>query len=155
MAVTLNRVNSAPIMNNDFPYEFNQWVFNTIDTLNDDFDAIDNVLVSQTLVPSSTTSIDAETNSLYIPSSGSLTLFQLPEVTAEDIGSIVEIAGAGAGGWRLLTDSGVSTIKIASTGSSAATSISSSSQYDCIKIMLVNATTWNTLSSETTGFVIV
>ncbi len=154
MSILLNRVNSAPLMNNDFPYEFNQWVFNTIDALNENFDAIDNVIISQTLIPSATTAVDVDTNSLYIASAATLTTFQLPEVTAEDIGSIVEITGFGAGGWTLLAGTGA-VIQVPTGTPTSGTSISSSSQYDSIRIILVDATTWNTLSKETTGFVIV
>ncbi len=154
MAILLDRINSAPLMNNDFPYEFNQWVFNTIDALNENFDSIDNVIISQTLLLPSTVAVDVETNSLYISSSASLTVFQLPVVTAEDIGSIVEITGFGAGGWKLLSGSG-SVIQVPTGAPTFGTSISSATQYDSIRIILVDATTWNTLSAQTTGFVIV
>lgn len=154
MAILLNRVNSSPIMGNDFPYEFNQWVFNTVDALNENFDSIDNVIISQTLLLPSTIAVDVETNSLYIASSASLTVFQLPVVTSDDIGSIVEITGFGAGGWKLLAGSG-STIKVPTGTPTSGTSISSAARYDSIRIILVDATTWNTLSSETTGFTIV
>jgi hypothetical protein len=152
MSVFLNRINSAPIMSNDFPYEFNQWIFNLIDSLNNNFDNIDNVIVSQSLLPTITSAVDVTTNSLYIPTNAALVTFQLPVVTAEDIGSIVEITGFGAGGWSLVPGSGA-TIKV--SASSAATSLSSSSRYDSIRIILVDATTWVTMSSQTSGFVIV
>jgi hypothetical protein len=153
MSILLDRVNSAPLMNNDFPYEFNQWVFNTIDALNENFDSIDNVIISQTLVPIATTAVNVEVNSLYISSAASLTTFQLPVVTAEDIGSIIEITGFGAGGWKLLAGAGT-TIKVPTGTPTSGTSISSATRYDSIRIILVDATTWNTLSAQTIGFVI-
>ena len=152
MAILLDKVNSAPIINDAFSYEFKQFMSNTVDTINENLNDMQGAMVSRETV--STTSINATVNSLYIPTSSSLTVFQLPQTTVNDVDSIIEIAGQGSGGWRILTAVG-QTIKVASVGASASTSITSASRYDAIRIILVDASTWITLSAQTTGFVIV
>jgi hypothetical protein len=42
--IFLDRVDSAPISNSDFPFEFNQWLANTVDTLNEVIIDIQNAL---------------------------------------------------------------------------------------------------------------
>ena len=151
MSVLLDRINSAPIANNDFPFDFNQWVANLVDTLNEIIIAIQNALMSTSVVSATTQNV--EINSSYIPTNAATTSFQLPDLAI--VGSRVTIAGQGAGGWSLLTGSG-QTIELADGGASAATSVSSSSRYDSIEIICVLAdTTWITLSTQTTGFIIV
>lgn len=154
MSVLLDRVNASPIANSDFPWEFNQWIANLVDTLNEVIDAIQNNIVTTSLIANTVSSVDVTTNTTYIPTNTLLTSFQLPDVTSDDIGSVVGISGFGAGGWSILTGAG-QTIKIASSGASAGTSVSSSSRYDSINITLVDATTWIAVSTQTTGFVIV
>lgn len=154
MSILLDRVNSVPVMNNDFPYELNQWLANTVDTLNEVISDIEPTLISQSILDSGVSAVSVVVNTLYIPTNAALVSFQLPTVTSDDVGSIVEIAGQGAGGWRILTGTG-QTINIASVNASASTSIASATRYDAIRIILVNATTWITLSAQTTGFVIV
>lgn len=154
MSLLLDKVNTAPITNDDFSYEFKQWVANTIDTLNEVIGDIQTSVVSTEVIGSSITSFDAVVDSTYIPTGALLTSFQLPVTTSDDIGSIIEIAGQGAGGWQLLTSPG-QTIEIGDVGATANTSVTSSNRYDSIKIILVAASTWITLSTQTTGFVIV
>lgn len=154
MSILLDRINSAPLWGEEFGYEFQQWISNTIDTLNENYSDIDNLLVSQEVIANNVVGVNAVVNSLYIPTNALQTVFQLPATTNEDIGSIIEIAGQGAGGWSILTAPG-QTIEIANVGATANTSVTSSSRYDSIKIILVAASTWITLSTQTTGFVIV
>lgn len=154
MSLFLDKVNTAPIINDDFSYEFKQWVANTIDTLNEVIGDIQSALTSTEIIGASVTLFNAVVDSTYIPTGGALTSFQLPATTVDDIGSTIEIAGQGAGGWKLLTAVG-QTIKVGDVGGSANTSVASSNRYDSIKIILVDANTWITLSTQTTGFVIV
>ena len=42
--IFLDRVDAAPISNSDFPFEFNQWLANTVDTLNEIINDIQNAL---------------------------------------------------------------------------------------------------------------
>lgn len=42
--IFLERVDAAPISNSDFPFEFNQWIANTVDTLNEIISDIQNAL---------------------------------------------------------------------------------------------------------------
>lgn len=154
MSVILDKVNTVPIINDDFTYEFKQWCSNTVDSINEISNDIEDLLVSIEVSAASGTPIPVNVNSLYMPSNSSLQSYQLPLTTHNDIGSIVEIDGQGAGGWRLLTAAG-QTIQLASTGAVASTSISSSSRYDVINIILVASSTWNVRFDQTTGFVIV
>lgn len=154
MSVVLDKVNTAPIQNDDFSYEFKQWVSNTIDTLNEVISDIEDLLISRETVPELIAPFAVAVNSLYIPTGTALSSFQLPVTTVDDIGSIIEIDGLGAGGWQLLTAPG-QTIKVADVAASAAVSITSGSRYDSISIILVAASTWITRTSQTAGFVIV
>ena len=154
MSIFLDKVNTAPIVNDNFSYEFKQWVANTIDTLNEVIGDIQTALTSTEVIGAAVTLFNAVVDSTYIPTGVVLTSFQLPAMTSEDIGSTIEIAGQGAGGWQLLTN-GVQTINIGDVGLTANTSVTSSNRYDSIKIILVDANTWITLSTQTTGFVIV
>lgn len=42
MAIFFDRVDSAPLADNDFSFSFNSWVSNTVDTLNEDISEIQN-----------------------------------------------------------------------------------------------------------------
>jgi hypothetical protein len=44
MAITLDRIDSAPILNNDFDSQFSQWLWVLIDTLNENLTDIQNAL---------------------------------------------------------------------------------------------------------------
>lgn len=151
MSVILDRVDSAPIRDNEFPFEFNQWLAVLVDTLNEVINALQDALDS-TGVVAGTTQL-ALVNSRYIIGNAAQTTITLPDIAA--VGSRVTIEGFGAGGWVLVPGTG-QTIKVASVGGSAATSITSASRYDSISITCVEEnTTWSTLSAQTTGFVIV
>jgi hypothetical protein len=147
----LNRIDSAPLANNEFSYQFNQWIANLIDNLNEDIADIQSAIMSTNVVAG--IAQDVEIDSRYVPTNVAQTSFQLPVSAA--VGDRVTIGGQGAGGWILLTGAG-QTIEVADVGASASTSVASSSRYDSIEIMCVLAnTTWITLSTQTTGFVIV
>lgn len=151
MAIFLDRVDAAPISNSDFPFAFNQWISVLVDTLNENIADIQGAIGSTSVVTLTTQAVDV--NSTYIPTNVGLTTFQLPALAP--VGSRVTIAGEGAGGWILLTGAG-QTIELPAVPASAAVSVASSSRYDSIEIICVVAdTTWITLSTQTTGFVIV
>lgn len=151
MALFLDRVDSCPMLSDEFSFEFGSWVSILVDTLNEDIADIQSAISSTNAVAGITQAV--EINSNYIPTNVALTTFQLPDTAV--VGSTVSIAGAGAGGWTLLTGAG-QTIELAEVPASASTSVASSSQYDSIVIRCVVAdTTWVTLSTQTTGFVIV
>lgn len=151
MSLVLDKVDAAPIYDLKFTVEFNQWIANLVDTLNEDISDINNVVMSLSVVTGIAQTVDLNTR--YIPTNVALTTFQLPNLA--QVGERVTIAGQGAGGWILLTGLG-QTIQIADVGASAGTSVASASRYDSIEIIcVVENTTWITLSTQTTGFVIV
>jgi hypothetical protein len=152
MAVFVDRIDAVPIQYNDFPYEFNQWLSVLVDSLNQVIEDISGLLISTDITTLTTQNVIL--NSLYIPTAAGLTTFQLPPTTTNDVGSKVSIAGQGAGGWKLLTGAG-QTIQIRDVGAVANVSVASSNRYDSIELVLVAASTWITLSTQTTGFVIV
>ncbi len=99
----------------------------------------------------SSTPITAAINIGYYITDASQVTITLPVTAAA--GSIVRIAGQGAGGWILAPGSG-QTINV--NGTSASTSITSGGATDCIEVICVVAnTTWNTLSYVTkVGFTV-
>lgn len=148
MTAFLNRLDSVPIFGNDFTSEFNQWLANITDTLNEALANIESVIFYREAVGS--TPFTAIVNSAYIVSNAALTTITLPDSAA--VGAVVKLIGSGAGGWVLKPGSG-QTIKVNS--SSAGTSIASTNRYDCISIICIEAnTTWVTTSSQTSGFTI-
>ncbi len=151
MALGLDKIDSAPILGINLPYEFLQWIWVLIDSLNENISDLEKNVLSFSLVTGATQTVDI--NSVYVPTNVAQTVFQLP--TQMDVGNRVEIDGQGAGGWRLLLNAG-QTIRLAATGATANTSVTSSSRYDSISIICVVAnTTWIVVSQSTTGFVIV
>lgn len=155
MSLNLDRIDSAPISNSDFPAEFLQWIWVLIDSLNENIADIEGATLSTSIIQPMTvpTPQEVEVNTLYIPTDTALTTFQLPVECVP--GNRVTIAGQGSGGWILLTGTG-QTIQLADVGATANTSVASSSRYDSIEIVCVlENTTWITLSTQTSGFVIV
>jgi hypothetical protein len=149
--LSLDRIDSAPILYSDFDTEFMQWIWVLIDSLNENLFDLENAVMSATSVSGTTQAVSINTR--YVPTNSSLTTFQLPAMA--QVGARVTIAGQGSGGWSLLTAIG-QTVQIGDVGATATTSVSSSSRYDSIEIMCVlSNTTWITLSTQTTGFVIV
>jgi hypothetical protein len=154
MTLFLDRVDAVPIIGMEIDTQFLQWHWVLVDTLNEDISDIQSAIMSTNMVTGIAQTV--EINSRYIPTNVALTTFQLPANAS--VGTRVTIAGQGTGGWILLTDltSGLQTIEIGDVGMSATTSVASSSRYDSIEILCVLAnTTWITLSTQTTGFVIV
>lgn len=151
MTLFLDRVDAAPVTDSTFPFEVKQWMSTLIDVLNEDIADIEGAVNSTNPITGTTQA--AEINSNYIASNVAQTTITLPDKSI--LGARVTVAGFGAGGWVLAPGAG-QTIKVADVGGSASVSITSSSQYDSISIMCVEAdTTWITISSQTTGFVIV
>lgn len=151
MAVFLDRIDTVPLLEDDFSFAYRQWVANLVDSLNEVINDIQDLLLSQNIVTETTQ--DVEVNSIYIPTNVALTTFQMPDEC--NVGNRLTIAGFGAGGWTLLMGMG-QTVQLAADATSASTSISSSSRYDSIELICVETNlTWITLSTQTTGFVIV
>lgn len=94
----------------------------------------------------------AATNNGYIIQNAAQTTVTLPATAP--IGSVVAVAGLGAGGWVLAANTG-QTIKMAASTTSSAGSLTSAEQYDAIEAVCVTAnTTWIVRSAITTGFTI-
>lgn len=89
----------------------------------------------------------ATINSGYIVNSGSLATVTLPATAA--VGSVIEIIGMGAGGWRLGQATGQQVIfGNMSNTSGASGQLNSSHQRDCIRLVNIIAdTTWQVVSS--------
>ncbi len=139
------------LLDEEFDAEYQQWLWVLVDTLNENILDIQGAIVSTEAITLATQAVVVD--SIYIPTNAAQTVFTLPNQML--VGNTVEIDGQGAGGWKLLTGAG-QTIKVASVGGSAGTSITSASRYDSIKIIcVVENTTWIVVSAQTTGFVIV
>jgi len=94
-------------------------------------------------------------NQNYIANRATLITFALPTVAA--IGTIIEIAGLGAGGW-IISQSAGQLIHVGSgaTTSGAGGSLASTNRYDTIRLMCITANTiFTVLSGVTTGYTIV
>ena len=90
----------------------------------------------------------AAVNTGYVVSNASQTTITLPATAA--LGSVVRIAGLGAGGWVLAPGAG-QTINLGEDV--ASTSITSANANDAIEVVCVVAnTTWSTISSVGAGF---
>ncbi len=153
MSLLLDKIDAAPIVNSDFDYQFLQWLWVLVDSLNESLNDIQ-FGVNSTNVISGTTQA-GEVNSSYIVTNGALTTIVLPEKSP--VGSRITIAGFGAGGWKLeVFPASGQEVQLAEVPDTATASISSSSRYDSIEIICVEEDlTWITLSTQTTGFVIV
>ena len=93
------------------------------------------------------TSQSAAINTGYIVNSATLSTVTLPATAA--IGSILEIVGVGAGGWRVGQTAGQQVVfgNISNT-SGAGGQLNSTHQRDCIRLINVVAdTTWQVVSS--------
>ena len=101
-------------------------------------------------VSQASTPVTAAINTGYVVTDASTVTFTLPTTAA--LGSVVRIAGQGAGGWILAPGSG-QTIKVLTA--SASTSVASTEAFDCIEVVCTVANlTWVTMSMVTTGFTI-
>ncbi len=151
MALQLDKIDPAPILGNAMPAEFLQWVWVLIDSLNENIDDLE--LTVSSLDVATIAAVPIDINSVNIPTNTAQTVFTLP--VSMEVGTRFEIDGQGVGGWQLLTSPG-QTIQLAVTGSTATTSVTSSSRYDSISIICVVAnTTMIVVSQSTAGFVIV
>lgn len=94
----------------------------------------------------------AAVNNGYVISNAGTTTVTLPATAA--LGSLVSIAGQGAGGFILAANTG-QTIKMAASTTSSGGSLTSAEQYDTVEVVCVVAnTTWVVRSAITTGFTI-
>jgi len=149
--INLERIDSVPLAADNFSSEFSSWLTVLVDAIGSIVDDIDLFLPSINPITLPTQKVDL--NSRYIPQGIPQTVFTLPDFAF--VGSQVAIDGFGVGGWQLLCGAG-QTIKVASVGASATTSITSSSRYDSISIICVEANlTWIVIAESTAGFVIV
>jgi len=90
----------------------------------------------------------AAVNTGYVVSNASQTTITLPVTAA--LGSIVEIAGLGAGGWILAPGAGQS-IQLGEDNATA--TVTSANANDCIRVVCTVANTqWTMLSSVSAGF---
>lgn len=95
-----------------------------------------------------TTQAAAVNNGYFANNAGTVTI-TLPATAA--VGSIVEVAGQGAGGWTLAANTS-QTIQFGNTATTSAGSWSSTNQYDTIRVVCqVANTTWQVLSSVSAG----
>jgi len=95
------------------------------------------------------TSQAAVVNSGYFTNNAGLVTVTLPATAA--VGSIVEVAGQGAGGWKLAANSG-QTIQYGNLATTTAGSFASTNQFDTIRVVCqVANTTWQVLSSISAG----
>ncbi len=94
-------------------------------------------------------------NQNYIANRATLITFALPAAAA--VGSIIEIAGLGAGGWIISQGAGQQILVGSSATTPGATgTLASTNRYDTIRLMCVTANTiFTVLSGVTTGFTIV
>lgn len=153
MSLLLDKIDAAPIANSEFDYQFLQWLWVLVDSLNENLNDIQFAVNSTNIITGTTQA--GQINSSYIVTNALLTTIVLPE--RSPVGSRMTIAGFGAGGWRLeVFPASGQEIQLAEVPATATASISSSSRYDSIDIICVEENlTWITLSTQTTGFVIV
>jgi len=95
----------------------------------------------------------AAVNSGYVIGNGALTTVTLPAVAA--IGSIVAIEGLGLGGWVLTAGAG-QTIKIGTSTTSVAGTLSSVASSDNVYVTCIVAnTTWRVSTTNSTGLTVI
>lgn len=95
------------------------------------------------------TTQSAAVNTGYVITEASQTTVTLPATAA--LGSVVEVVGAGAGGWILAANTG-QTINIGSVASTSGGSWTSQGQYDTIRVVCIVAnTTWSATSVISEG----
>jgi len=89
----------------------------------------------------------ANANTIYIPHNAALTTITAPSATI--IGSLIQVVGEGAGGWRINFPAGYTAKGVGVTTSSGG-SISSTDRYCTITLRLVAANTFVITSSQGT-----
>ena len=91
----------------------------------------------------------AAVNTGYVIGNASQTTVTLPATAA--LGSVVAVAGKGAGGWILAANSG-QTIQNGATSTSTAGSLTSAHQWDTVQVVCVTAnTTWSVSFALSSG----
>lgn len=96
------------------------------------------------------TTQSAAVNNGYVIGNASQTTVTLPATAA--VGSVVAVAGQGAGGFILAANTG-QTIKFATSTTTSGGSLTSAEQYDYIQVVCIVAnTTWLVQSAISTGF---
>ena len=95
------------------------------------------------------TSQAAVVNNGYFTNNAGLVTVTLPATAA--VGSMIAVAGQGAGGWTLAANTG-QTIQFGSVASTSGGSWSSTNQFDTIFVVCqVANTTWQVLSAVSSG----
>jgi len=89
------------------------------------------------------TSTTAAAHNGYLANNAALVTITLPTPA---VGSVIEIVGVGAGGWRAQCASS-HTIRMGTTVSASTGYAQSTNQYDCIKIVGISATAWLIVSA--------
>ena len=98
------------------------------------------------------TTQNAAVNNGYVVGNAGQTTITLPGTAA--LGSVVHIAGKGAGGWILAANTG-QTIQIGSQVTSSAGTLVSAAAYDSVMVVCITAnTTWSVLQVLSTGLTI-
>jgi len=145
----LERIDGVPLQGNEgLTFEIQRWMVTLVDTLNTVLETIEPLLANPVVVTGTTQAVDSNTK--YIPTNAALTSFTLPPLCL--VGDVVDIVGQGAGGWKLLPNTG-QTIQYQAT--TATVSIASAERYDAISVTcVVQNTTWVVTSHESTGLII-
>jgi hypothetical protein len=106
---------------------------------------------AQPWVDQTTSSVTMTANTGYTSDDGaSLVTFTLPTTSA--IGDWVEINGKGSGLWTIAQASGQQIVGKISTTSGASGSLSSTGQYNCVRLRCITANTiWVLASVQSTG----
>ena len=90
----------------------------------------------------------AAVNNGYITNNASLVTVTLPSTAS--VGQIVEVAGAGAGGWRVAQNaSQVINFGVSATTTGTGGRLDSVNRYDAVRLICITAnTTWSVISSQ-------
>lgn len=90
----------------------------------------------------------AAINNGYIANNAALVTITLPSTAA--VGSIIEVAGAGAGGWKLAQNaSQLINFGVLVTTTGTGGSLASVNRYDAVRIICITAnTTWSVISTQ-------
>lgn len=94
------------------------------------------------------TTQSAAINNGYIANNASLVTVTLPSTAV--VGSIIEVAGSGAGGWRIAQNaSQIINFGVSATTSGTGGRLDSVNRYDAVRLICIVAdTTWSVISSQ-------
>lgn len=90
----------------------------------------------------------AAANTIYIPHNASLTTITMPATTA--IGSLYQIIGEGAGGWKLVLPTGTVAVGVGGFTTTAGGSLASTDRYCTITIRLIATNKFSVTTSQGT-----